>query len=125
MLNLTPLLKLYQKKRISQLRQQNYKEIQKQQLLRLTARASKTKFGRDHGFSSITSVEQFQAQVPLRSYEDFWTDYFKQDFPVLENVTWPGKVPCFAVSSGTTSGVTKYLPYTKEMKNSNTKAGLD
>lgn len=125
MINLTPLLKLYQKKRISQLKQQNYGEIQKHQLLELVKTASRTAFGRDHGFSSISSVVEYQQRVPLRTYEAFWNDYFKKDFPVLNNITWPGTIPCFAVSSGTTSGVTKYLPYTTEMKKSNTKAGLD
>ena len=63
--------------------------------------------------------------MPLRRYEDFWRDYWKSAFPVLDDVTWPGRAPFFAVTSGTTSGTTKYIPVTKAMRRSNIKASLD
>ena len=39
-------------------------------------------------------------------------------------VTWPGPVPYLALSSGTTTGTTKYLPISPEMLVSNRRAAL-
>jgi len=125
MIDGTLFLKAYAKFRSWQLGRLTPAEAQQKQLLSLLGRAANTSFGRDHGFSTIKSITDFQAAVPLRKYEDFWEEYWKGPFPVLEDITWPGKVPYFAVSSGTTAGATKYIPYTKEMTRSNTKAGLD
>jgi hypothetical protein len=99
--------------------------MQELQLLHLVRTASSTRFGKEHGFSKIASVKEFQQQVPLRRYEDFWNTYWKPHFPSITNQTWPGTVPYFPVSSGTTSGTTKYIPYSGAMQRSNTKAGLD
>lgn len=125
MFNATPLLKLYAQRRQALFSDKNLSALQRKQLLTLVSTAAKTKFGRDHQFHSITSVEEYQRRVPLRTYEQFWNDYWKNPFPILDNCTWPGKVPFFAVSSGTSSGVTKYIPFTPEMQRSNKKAGLD
>jgi hypothetical protein len=78
-----------------------------------------------YDFASITSVEEYQKRVPLRTYEQFWSEFWKDAFPTLTNLTWPGTIPFFPVSSGTSSGVTKYIPCSREMLKSNTKAGLD
>lgn len=125
MFDATPLLKLYARHRYSFFSRSNPAQIQQRQLLSLITRAAQTKFGKDHHFASIKSVEQYQKQVPLRTYEQFWNEYWRAPFPTLVDCTWPGKVPFFAVSSGTSSGVTKYIPFTPAMQRSNTKAGLD
>lgn len=93
-------------------------------LLSLVRRARDTRFGRDHDFARITSVADFQARVPVRGYEFFWDTYWKATYPRLDDITWPGKVPYYALSSGTTSGATKYIPVTREMVASNRKAAL-
>ena len=97
---------------------------QEQVLLKLVRRARRTRFGKEHDFRGIASVKDFQARVPLRGYEEFWNQYWKDDYPNLDNVTWPGWVPYYALSSGTTSGTTKYIPVTKEMLSSNRKAAF-
>ena len=125
MLNLTPALKIYQGYRSSKLARMNSRETQEQQLLKLLKKAENTSFGKDHSFSKLRSVSDYQKAVPLRSYEQFWDDYFASAFPRLENTTWPGLIPFFAVSSGTSKGTTKYLPLSSEMLKSNEKAGLD
>jgi hypothetical protein len=125
MFDATPLLRLYARWRNQQLNTLNPAETQKKQLLGLVRHAASTKFGKMHGFSSITSIEDYQRQVPLRKYEDFWRDFWKESFPVLTDCTWPGTIPYFPVSSGTSSGTTKYIPYSREMLKSNTKAGTD
>ncbi len=117
-------LRLYAKLRNAKFKTSPQK-LQELQLSRLVQIAKDTKFGQEHSFSEIKSVADYQKNVPLRKYEDFWRDYWKESFPIIENITWPGIIPYFAVTSGTTSGTTKYIPLTKEMEKSNTKAGLD
>ncbi len=43
-------------------------------------------------------------------------------YPVLDNLTWPGRIPFLALTSGTTQGATKYIPISTEMVASNRKA---
>ncbi|HEY4471885.1 MAG TPA: GH3 auxin-responsive promoter family protein, partial [Stellaceae bacterium] len=63
--------------------------------------------------------------VPLRHYEDFWSGYWQPVFPNLIDISWPGRIPFFAASSGTSTGATKFIPVTSEMIASNRQAGLD
>ena len=100
-------------------------KLQEKTLRGLLRRAKNTKFGEEHNFNAIKSVSDYQKQVPLRKYEDFWEKYWRPSFPILDNITWPGVIPYFCLSSGTSSGSTKYIPYTNEMIRSNSKAGLD
>lgn len=125
MLDVTPLLRAYARRRAARLTAQDPVELQRQGLLRLVERARDTRFGRAHGFARIRDVADFQRQVPLRWYEDFWREYWQPDFPRLTDVTWPGTIPYFALTSGTTSGKTKYVPVSRAMNSSNRGAVLD
>ena len=125
MIDATGLLRLYARRRMARLAGQDAAREQERLLLRLVRRARDTRFGRDHGFRAIDGVAAFQARVPLRRFEDTWDAYWRDPFPVLADVTWPGKVPFFAVTSGTTSGRTKHIPVTAEMIAANRRAGLD
>jgi len=125
MLAATPLLLLYAQWRIWQLNACKTSEMQEHELLRLVRKAKSTRFGRDHDFRNITGVRGFQQRVPLRTYDDFWNDYWKLDFPRLKDCTWPGTNPYFALTSGTTTGVTKYVPCSREMLRANKRAAQD
>ena len=125
MLDATPLLRLYARYRLARLAAQKPETAQRRVFRRLIAAARDTRFGRDHAFSDIATVADFQARVPLGRYEDFWVRYWKDAFPNLVDLTWPGHVPYFAVTSGTTTGVTKYIPCTGAMVAANTRAGAD
>jgi len=125
MIDATPLLRAYGRVRAARRGRRSPAATQKASLLSLVRRAEDTRFGLDHDFASIRTVEDFQARVPLRSYEAFRGDYFAATFPVLDDVTWPGRIPFFAVSSGTASGRTKHIPVSREMMRSNTRAGTD
>lgn len=125
MLDLTPALRLFARRRRANLAALNPAATQEAELLKLLRRAADTTFGRDHGFSKISSVKDFQARVPLRRYEDFWEAYWEKPFPTLTDVSWPGTIPYFAVTSGTTKGVTKYIPCSAAMNKSNIRASLD
>ncbi|QEH32991.1 GH3 auxin-responsive promoter [Aquisphaera giovannonii] len=97
-------------------------EVQERVLRRLVRKARDTRFGRDHGFGRIEGVAGYQAAVPLRTYEALWGDYLRDRYPILDDVTWPGRIPYFALTSGTTQGATKYIPVSREMVASNRKA---
>jgi hypothetical protein len=125
MIDATPLLRLYARRRQATLARQDAAEAQQKQLLRLTHRAALTKFGKAHDFARIRSVADFQARVPLRRYEDFWKEWWKDAFPVLTDITWPGRIPYFAATSGTTTGNTKFIPVSRRMNASNRRAALD
>jgi hypothetical protein len=93
-------------------------------LSRLVRRARRTRFGQDHDFDRIRTVADYQRMVPLRDYEALWRDYWQGSFPSLKDVTWPGAMPYSALSSGTTTGATKYIPVSAEMLASNHRAAL-
>ncbi|MCS7022272.1 MAG: GH3 auxin-responsive promoter family protein [Gemmataceae bacterium] len=99
-------------------------QVQKATLLQLVRRAATTRFGREHDFARISSVADYQVRVPLRYYEDFWHQYWKDVYPHLEGITWPERIPYYALSSGTTTGATKYIPVSWDMVRSNRKAAF-
>lgn len=70
-----------------------------------------TVFGRDHGFDSIRSYDDFKKHVPLRDYEEL-KPYIEKILAGGSDVLWKGKPEYFAKTSGTTSG-TKYIPITR------------
>lgn len=74
--------------------------------------AKDTQFGKDHGFASIQSYEDFKKQVPIRDYEQI-KPYIEKIKEGKHNILWKGKPIYFAKTSGTTSGV-KYIPITKD-----------
>jgi hypothetical protein len=114
----------YARWRVGQLDRQRTDQVQRQTLLQLVRRARHTAFGRNHGFGTIRGVRDYQLRVPLRDYEAFWNEYWCGPFPHVQGITWPGRIPYFALSSGTTSGTTKYIPVSREMLAANQRAGL-
>ena len=125
MIDATVLLRAYARFRLDRLGKQDAARTQERLLLSLVRAARGTVFGAAHGFAKINSVADFQARVPLRRHEDFWTEYWKDAFPVLVDRTWPGTIPYFAVTSGTTTGLTKYIPCTRTMIRTNSRAAAD
>jgi hypothetical protein len=114
----------YARQRVQLLDERNVARTQSRTLMRLVRKAAGTRFGRDHGFDHITSVADYQKRVPIRDYEAFWTGYWRDVFPRLQGSTWPEAIPYYALSSGTTSGATKYIPVSRQMLASNQKAAL-
>src|SRR6202035_5925968 len=104
MIDAPPLLRFYAGFRSRRLAHQDAVAVQEATLRRLLRRAAATRFGQDHGFARIRDRRAFQATVPLRRYEDFWSAYWQPAFPDLVDVSWPGRIPFFAESSGTSSG---------------------
>jgi hypothetical protein len=125
MLDATPLLRAYAARRRARLARLDPVATQRRELLRLLARARDTRFGRAHGFAGIADVAAFQRAVKLRRFEEFWAEYWQADFPVLQDVTWPGRIPAFANTSGTTGAATKRIPVSRAMLRANRRAALD
>ncbi len=94
-------------------------------LRRLLARAADTRFGRAHGFARIGSHAAYARAVPLRTWQQSWDEWWRPDFPVLADVSWPGRIPFFAETSGTTGGVTKHIPVSRAAMRANRRAALD
>ncbi|HHV00087.1 MAG: GH3 auxin-responsive promoter family protein [Bacteroidales bacterium] len=88
-------------------------ETQQEVLTRLVSLSRDTEWGREHGYSSVTTHEQFCRNVAVQSYEDVipWIERLRAG---EKNVLWPGEVKWFAKSSGTTSTKSKFIPITHE-----------
>jgi hypothetical protein len=114
----------WSRRRVAALDHLDVAETQRRTLRRLAARAAATRFGRDHDLAGVRTPADFRERVPLRTYEQFWNDYWSAAFPRLGGVTWPGPIPYHALSSGTTSGTTKYVPVSPDMLASNRRAAL-
>ena len=87
-------------------------EDQENLLKSLVKSAKSTEFGKEHGFETIQSYEDFKRQVPIRDYEDI-KPYIEKIKQGKHNILWKGKPIYFAKTSGTTSGI-KYIPITKD-----------
>ncbi len=114
----------YSRRRVAEVDRLDADRVQQRILLRLVDTARDTVFGREHRFDRIRDLSDFQERVPLRDYEAFWETYWRRPFPHLQGVTWPEFIPYFGLSSGTTSGATKYLPLSRQLLRANTKAAL-
>ncbi len=89
---------------------QDPRAVQTSRMLALVHRAKDTEFGREHGFGSIRSVEDFQSAVPVRTYDDF-EPYLQRMVAGEPGVLIPDAPFFFGRSSGTT-GTPKYIPVT-------------
>ena len=87
-------------------------ETQQRVFKNLISQAQNTAFGKDHGFESINTYEDFAKKVPIRDYEEL-KPYVERVVAGEEAILWPGKPIYFAKTSGTTSGA-KYIPITKD-----------
>jgi hypothetical protein len=114
----------FAQRRVAELARVDPVAVQETTLQSLVRKARATRFGRDHRFDTLRSVADFQRAVPLRTYEDLWKRYLADQYPVFENLTWPGRIPYLALTSGTTQGATKYIPVSRAMLASNRKGAL-
>ncbi|MEY3564559.1 MAG: hypothetical protein RJA23_729 [Bacteroidota bacterium] len=108
-------------------------DLQKEQLKKLLLKAADTEIGKKYQFKKILgklkgSSEEFQSsfaqEVPIYDYnslrEEFWYKLEEGE----KNVTWPGKVNYFALSSGTSGAPSKFIPVTDDMIKAIRKTGV-
>jgi hypothetical protein len=102
---------------------------QKHTLRQLLERGQYTSFGKHYGFADILSkeidlVKAFRERVPVHSYSDMHNQWWHRCQKGEENVSWPGKVKYFALSSGTSESASKHIPVTQDMIKSIKKVGF-
>ncbi|MFT4599897.1 MAG: hypothetical protein ACI857_000064 [Arenicella sp.] len=100
-------------------------EVQQDVLKQLIENGKDSEWGRAHKYSGIRSYEDFRKNVPLTNYETL-KPYIERMLNNEQGVLWGSDVNWFAKSSGTASGVTKFLPVSKEaLENCHYKGGKD
>lgn len=75
----------------------------------LIEKAKDTEYGRRHLFSTITDYDSFTNNIPINNYEDLKGDIDRMRHGE-HDILWPGRVKCFAKSSGTTNDKSKFIP---------------
>ncbi|QQS31394.1 MAG: GH3 auxin-responsive promoter family protein [Sphingobacteriales bacterium] len=92
---------------------------QKKVLTRMLTTAKNTQFGQYYSFEKLLRSKQvtddFRQSVPIFNYELIYKSWWHKYQQGEENVTWPGKINYFALSSGTTAGSSKYIPESYDM----------
>ncbi|HEU4792054.1 MAG TPA: GH3 auxin-responsive promoter family protein, partial [Nitrolancea sp.] len=88
---------------------------QEEKLLSIIRRNRYTEYGTEHQFAKIRSVKDFQASVPINSY-DTMTPYIERTLHGIPDVLTADKPLMFATTSGTT-GRAKYIPVTPSYLN--------
>ena len=100
-------------------------ELQMQVLHRLVNKAKDTEWGRNHGFESVSSYEDFAKTSGINTYEELKLaiDRMRQG---ESDILWPGKVRWYAKSSGTTNDKSKFIPVSQDgLKDTHYAGGRD
>lgn len=94
-------------------------KAQEKQLKKLLNKAKSTDFGRKYRFSKILKapnmLEAYRQQVPIYNYELMFNHFWHKTLSGVKDVSWPGKIENFALTSGTTGAASKRIPVSKEM----------
>ncbi len=104
----------------------NPERAQLQVLTSLCRTASGTAFGCMHALGAVRSYADFRTLVRCRGYADY-EPFLARMRAGEPDVLWPGTVPYFALSSGTsgTAAQKKYLPISYEQIHWQQRAGFD
>ena len=93
-------------------------------LKKLLQKARFTEFGQHYRFDDILlsrhPAKIFQEKVPVHDYNKIYDEWWNKTIEGVPDVSWPGKIKYYALSSGTSEAASKYIPVTKEMLRSNT-----
>ncbi len=89
-------------------------------LHQLLEKAQYTQFGKHYGFGDILANEidiykAYKQRIPVFTYNDMYRQWLHLAQAGEENVSWPGKIKYFALSSGTSESSSKHIPVTKDM----------
>lgn len=92
----------------------NAEKHQEKTFSKLTKKAKETEFGKKYNFTKIKNYKDFQTQVPIFHYEEFFEERIKPMLKWEKNQTRPWKMKMFARTWWTTSNKEKFVPVTKE-----------
>ncbi|SIN71313.1 GH3 family domain-containing protein [Algoriphagus halophilus] len=108
-------------------------ELQKNTLRKLLIKANHTLISSKYDFPSILKsfkkgddefYQLYKAQVPIYDYNKIHAEWWHLLQEGKQNVTWPGKVKYFALSSGTSGATSKFIPVTRDMVKAIRKTGV-
>ena len=92
--------------------------IQKKTLSKLIKKAESTVFGKSHNFKEIVGSDNllldYQESTRMGDYLNM-LPWWSRGRLGEDNVTWPGTIKNYAVSSGTSDGSSKYIPVSYQM----------
>ena len=101
---------------------------QEEELRKLLRKAKDTAFGQAFHFSGILASSDLEASfrqnVPVFDYNKIYHEWWHRSVEGERNVTWPGKIRYFAISSGTSETSGKLIPFTRELSASITRASI-
>lgn len=126
-MNITKLIRPYFMRRIRQAATaaSDVEATQRRELQQLVRQARDTMWGRDHGYGSIRSYEEFRNRVAVTPYEDIRHVVMRM-VAGEPDLLWPGVTRRFAQSSGTSDGKSKYIPVTADsLKRNHYRGGAD
>jgi hypothetical protein len=92
---------------------ENPHEVQRHWFEKLMRNARNTEWGKEHGYSSIRTQQDFADRIPVQDYESL-KPYIERMMLGEKNILWQGKIKWFAKSSGTTSDKSKFIPVSWE-----------
>ena len=100
--------------------------VQEQTLLAHCKTMADTEFGKKHSLGGVRNHRDFKDRVPLRTYADFEADLVRMRNGAT-NVLYPGLIPFYGQSSGTssTAALNKFLPISMEQIRWQQRAGFD
>ena len=110
----------------------SHKKIQENELKKLIFQSQYTSFGKKYNFTEILKktnsnldfCKVFQDTVPIFDYESIYKNWWEKQRLGEKNITCKGKINFFAMSSGTASASSKYIPVSRRMQKSINKSGI-
>jgi hypothetical protein len=120
--------------KLSKIKKKTPYEQQKATLKKLLKKAKNTQFGIHYRFEDILDYftvghkpkrfyQEYKNNVPLHNYNTIFKEWWHKELEGEKDVTWPGKVKYFALSSGTSESSSKHIPITKDMLKAIRKTG--
>src|SRR6478609_3979057 len=109
--------------------------LQKKELLKMLKTARHTQFGNHYHFDEILQrfsnkkgdrefYSWYQSRVPVFNYNKIDEEWWSKQRNGEKNVTWPGVVKYYALSSGTSESSSKYIPLTSELIKANKRTSI-
>jgi hypothetical protein len=94
-------------------------KLQLDVLIKLLTKAQKTAFGVRYNFpqiiNSANTIAAFKENVPVFDYNKMYDEWWYRTVQDEDNVTWPGKIKYFALTSGTSGSPSKRVPISMDM----------
>lgn len=100
-------------------------DVQQEVFQNLIEEAKFTEWGKKFEYKSIRSIKDFQDRVPIQNY-DTLKPFINRIMEGEQNILWPSDIKWFAMSSGTTSDKSKFIPVSIEsLEDCHFKGGKD